>query len=860
MAFFLQRRSAMELSEILDMTRPIYAHTPSEADKEEKQKETLEEHTKRCEKYFLRLLEKEGMREAFQTMEPVLLGEVPEKYVEWFRSAVFGVISFHDTGKVNPKFQVEVMGNAAFQDVKIRSLNDSNHSLLSAYIYWDYFLNRLNEIVKECAIDVEKWKCLYDVLLLNVYVIMKHHSSLDEYKDMINATKAGGKLSNLDKHMIQKEFRQIYRGKFSQISIEKSVQMLSDIEDLEERKFAKYTYIRLMFSLLTACDYYATNEYVTGAEISYFGSVQEIDDLRAIYEQTDLAKKIREFQPETAVDDGEDINYLRKKLFYEAENNLQQNLEDDVFFLEAPTGCGKSNVAFASSFLLAKQGMGKIIYVYPFNNLVEQNKASIEEIFKGHEVLKDVAVVNSITPIKCEIDEKKKYQDETLDYYKKALLDRQFLNYPVILTTHVNLFQTMFGTQREAAFGFHQLVGSVIVLDEIQSYKNTLWTEIMMFLQYFCKYLHAKVLIMSATLPDLTLLTGKEEKVRRLIQNRDYYFQDKRFQGRVQISYELLQKEFDEVLLYEHIKNQAAGKKKIVVEFIKKEMAYRFYERFKEDEDMMIPIERMTGDDNTVDRQEILRKIKDVEYCKNGFILVATQVIEAGVDIDMDIGYKDTSILDSEEQFMGRINRNAKRNGMVYFFNLCDAGKIYGKNDIRSSANYTLQNEEMQEVLVSKDFSKYYEKVLGTLQHSRNQSSGDEGIRTFVDEEVGKLDFRKVENRMQLIDEDCWTMSVFLAREIKLPSGECVDGQTVWEQYSDILQKPQEDYAEFRVRLSQIKSHLNLFIYKIKKNSKLPFNDRIGELYYLENGEDFFEDEKLNKAKLEDAGGLFIEI
>ena len=41
---------------------------------------------------------------------------------------------------------------------------------------------------------------------------------------------------------------------------------------------------------------------------------------------SDLVKKIREFQPETAVDDGKDINYLRKKLFYEAENNLQQNL------------------------------------------------------------------------------------------------------------------------------------------------------------------------------------------------------------------------------------------------------------------------------------------------------------------------------------------------------------------------------------------------------------------------------------------------------------------------------------------------------------------------------------------------------
>lgn len=504
--------------------------------------------------------------------------------------------------------------------------------------------------------------------------------------------------------------------------------------------------------------------------------------------------------------------------------------------------------------------MGKIIYVYPFNNLVEQNKASIEEIFKGYDVLKDIAVVNSITPIKSEIDMKKECGEEMPEYYMRALLDRQFLNYPVILTTHVNLFQTMFGTEREAVFGFHQLVGSVIVLDEIQSYKNTLWTEIMMFLQYFCKFLHTKVLIMSATLPNLALLTGKEDGVQRLIQNRKYYFDDKRFRDRVQISYELLQEKFDEDALYEHVKNQAACRKKIVVEFIKKDMAYQFFDRLRKDEEITIPMDRMTGDDNIVDRQEILKRVRDEAYCKEGFLLIATQVIEAGVDIDMDIGYKDISILDSEEQFMGRINRNAKRAGVVYFFNLCDAAKIYGKNDFRSSADYTLQNEEMREILVNKDFPKYYGKVLCLLQRSLNQSAGKEGIRTFIEQEVGKLDFTKVEKRMQLIEEEHWTMSVFLARKIQLSGGEGLDGREIWNQYKMILTKPQEDYAKFRVKLSQINSKLNLFIYKIKKNSNLTFNDRIGEIYYLENGDDYFEDNRLNKTKLEEAGGLFIEI
>ena len=109
-------------------------------------------------------------------------------------------------------------------------------------------------------------------------------------------------------------------------------------------------------------------------------------------------------------------------------------------------------------------------------------------------------------------------------------------------------------------------------------------------------------------------------------------------------------------------------------------------------------------------------------------------------------------------------------------------------------------------------------------------------------------------------EEDQWRMSVFLARTIVLADGKTIDGKELWNQYKQILSKPPKDYAQFRVQLSEISSKLNLFIYQIKKNSDITYTDRVGEIYCIENGEDFFVDDRLDKKKLEEKGGLFIDI
>lgn len=154
-----------------------------------------------------------------------------------------------------------------------------------------------------------------------------------------------------------------------------------------------------------------------------------------------------------------EINILRTELFSEAEENLKRNKDQSVFYLEAPTGSGKSNTAMNLSFTLMQENsdLRKLFYIYPFNTLVEQNMSILEKTFGNKkEIMSQIAVVNSLVPFK---DKKEVEEDrENSKKYQEILLDRQFLNYPFILSTHVMLFRTMFGNAKKMSLVFNSYV------------------------------------------------------------------------------------------------------------------------------------------------------------------------------------------------------------------------------------------------------------------------------------------------------------------------------------------------------------------------------------------------------------------
>ena len=827
-----------------------------------KNPEILKEHVDRCYHYFEELWEHKNFKAVFENFQKELAPELSDEGIKLFYSLIVNVIIFHDCGKINPRFQSIKMKNTLKKWTAIDCLDGTKHSILSAAIYFDYFYEK----IQESLLSKDEKNMIHVFMLVNAYVISRHHGNLSRFEEFLEEFQPNRQLADIFSCMNQGDFTEVYHGPFCKRDRHmmnmprQNTRIYHSFLEKQSSHAGLYTYIRFLFSVLVSCDYYATSEYDNGIQMSAFGTIENTEFVTQ-YEQSERVKQIRRFNPESCVDDKKDINILRNRMFYEAEQTLLENKDANVAFAEAPTGAGKSNLAMNCSLKLLDKNINKIFYVYPFNTLVEQNYDMLEKIYGKTDIFKSIAVINSITPIP--LNGTRKFwenldKEENEKFYQKALLDRQFLNYPFILTTHVNLFQIMFGCEREAAISFYQLAGSVVVLDEIQSYKNVLWTEIMMFLQCYSRLLNMKIIIMSATLPKLDMLTGNHEKVVNLIENPEKYFQDARFKKRVVLSYELLyqDKKTEMKELYAHVRGQAQKGRKLLMEFITKTSAEKFYHMLTESGREDLQIFCMTGDDNQIDRKRILREMDTADKDK-AVILVATQVVEAGIDIDMDIGYKDISKLDSEEQFIGRINRNFKRKGVVYFFDMDNESGIY-KEDYRVDTAYTLRKDEMKQLLADKNFGKYYDYILKGIRKYRNDRKNENGIEAFVDN-VKKLDFVWISQKMKLIDKnDDWKMSVYFAREITTDTGEIIDGKQVWERYRELLSDMTMNYAKKQILLSEVKSKMSYFIYQIKIDNSLDYNDRIGELYLIEDAEQYFENGRLNTDKFYSQGNLFV--
>lgn len=743
-----------------------------------------------------------------------LIHKIDSKNFGLIKDMFINTIYLHDLGKKNPCFQAKKMNNPDFMGYK--DCGDSKHSNSGAIEFINYYVSKFNVFD-----DVTYFRMIY-ILYNFSYHINKHH----------------GRLESIEKYLEDKAKE---HSDFSNVK--------KDIDTYLDKKFEFYILNKLLFSLLVSSDYYATNEYMVSLPIGDFGLFSDNGKIK-------LKEKFDEYLSYPKFQNPQGINKLRNEMYEEAQKILVQNLDKNIFYLEAPTGSGKTitSINLALQLLTKNNEINKLLYIFPFNTLVEQTKNVFDEIFQNE--LK-IEVINSITPIT--IDEKNQEEEETK--YTKSYIDRLFFHSPAIITTHVTLFNILFGTSKEDNFPLWQLANSVIILDEIQSYNNHLWWYMVEFFDKYASLLNIKIIIMSATLPklDYFLEEGKKDSFVELITDKEYFFQNELFKNRVKMDFSLLAEKMTIEKLVEFLYTQPKDKK-ILFEFIKKQSAREFYNLIK---DEFQNVCELSGDDNKAYRQFVINKSKD-----ENLIIVATQVIEAGVDIDMDIGFKDISTIDGEEQFMGRINRSCQREGKVYFFDMDDVTKIYcGDNRL----GLDLTQIKYRDILQNKKFDVYYREVLESIkrQGDRFQNGLMTNYENFA-ELIKKLNYKEISKTMTLINSQNFTLyfpfqidlsiykgvKEFVDLDSKFLTDGKLDGQKVWNEFVALNEINQ--FAQKEVMRAKINSLMQFFTFNIFKNyeGQRPY---IGEenygYFFVENYEEFitqeckFDRERYNTVK-----------
>lgn len=863
-----------KISDYVENDEEIYAHIQNE-----KNPETLCQHSDLAFEYAMKIIKAQNLEPLINNIGLYFFKE-ENVYFDLWKNMFFDTIYLHDLGKCNVNFQALKMNNRKFSSTNNKN---SKHSEISAKIYFDIYSKKLKEIPKE---DTEYKKLLRHFMYINMYLITRHHGYLNSFGDYISKF-----LEKDDESYINIEkFFDDFENAFPNICVEQNTRsnslakwlinentFLLNLEDKKDERsnFTYYIYAKLLYSLLVSADFYSTAEYMSGIQTEDFGTVIDIEKFYKPYKNTKIYNAIQNYAKNRKSDGVfQDINEARSEMFIEAEENLLKNSDKNLFYLEAPTGSGKTNTAINLSLKIIElsKNINKIFYVFPFNTLVEQTKDTLLKSFQEDKEItvgNEIGVINSITPIfddktednndiKIVNSNNKLCISERIDY-TRVLLGHQFLHYPIILTTHVKLFDWLFGLGRESHFPLCQLANSVVILDEIQSYKNSIWKEIANSLKYFAEILNIKFIIMSATLPKIGLLISRESSegtvisqsdsvdnrdiFEPLIKDRNKYFMCEFFKDRVLVDFSLINDlkdisdEDKKALLAKKIMEQYLLGKDVLVEFIKKKTSFEFYEYLKlknPKTDIML----MNGDDNLYTRKTIIDKIKD-KTRKEKLILISTQVIEAGVDVDFDAGFKDISILDAEEQFMGRVNRSCAKKGEdcpVFFFNLDKVSDIY-RNDKRAEKFVSLENEDIQRLLKDKNFSEYYKKILENLEKQSTKNIND----SYADykRNFSFLNFKYICDRLKLLkEENCYT--VFLNRTLDV-NGEKLVGEEVWQEYLELLQNRDLPYAEKKIRISELTANkFNHFVYKVRSLGNHSFNDNIGDIFYFRNGEDFF--------------------
>ncbi|GHS96953.1 CRISPR-associated helicase/endonuclease Cas3 [Synergistales bacterium] len=386
--------------------------------------------------------------------------------------------------------------------------------------------------------------------------------------------------------------------------------------------------IRMVFSALVDADYLDTEAFMDAQRAKRRQSFPSLEKYRELF-----APELRKLQN---YPQDNPVNIARRDVLNACLNAADG--ERGLFKLTVPTGGGKTLSSLALALKHSeKHGMRRIIYAIPFTSITEQNANVFREIFGDELVLEHHSNVGENNSVRGDTEDEENNRHH---------LATENWDAPLIVTTNVQLFESLFAAKPSKARKIHNLANSVIILDEAQTLPDSLLLPTIAALKSLVADFGATVVFCTATQPSIKLewLDGLE--VSEIISDTTKLFSEL---SRVHITN--LGTLSDNVLaerLILHtqvlcIVNTRSHARKLFALSSDGEGLYHLSAA-------MCPVHR------TKVLNEIKKRLKAGQKC----VVVSTQLIEAGVNIDFPYVYRAAAGIDSIAQAAGRCNREGE--------------------------------------------------------------------------------------------------------------------------------------------------------------------------------------------------------
>lgn len=381
----------------------------------------------------------------------------------------------------------------------------------------------------------------------------------------------------------------------------------------------------------------------------------------------------------------------------QARSRIQQQAFDNsvnkshISILDMPTGSGKT---LCSLKLALESGKKRIIYVIPYTSIIEQTANKFEKMFG--DVL-HVLQHHSNYSYDGNTEEEKK----TAEKLKKTC---ENWDAPLIITTSVQFFQSIYHYKGSALRKLHNLRDSVIVFDEIHLIPTELLRPCLKAVGYITKYLNSEALFLSATMPDYSKLFDKflpDVNYNKLVTDRTNFKYFKKCEY----------KDMGRTTLETIAENASRCKNALIVVNTKKTAAELYY---------LVQGEKyhLSANMTPAHRSRVIEVVRNKLENGEHITVVSTSLVEAGVDLDFNTVFRQLSGLDSILQAGGRCNREGKDDkGYVYVF---DIDETYRKgSDLAMRINKTKGLLEKYQDITSYDCIKEYYDGIFDFNQSR---------------------------------------------------------------------------------------------------------------------------------------------